>query len=180
MVHFVKFKSQLFSITEQKKGKVIYRVIVPSSELLKIIDDTTVSDCEELPMVSRPIEWEINFNGFITKFGGFLSNNATQYKAFFSPSYENTKAKLSKVNPLLTNFVSQISSVPYCINKTFYDFLMTLDDSPLSHSKPILHLSPHPNSKSLFKILNVLHGFNSSSLNSDSDSELKVDTKLEL
>jgi hypothetical protein len=159
MVHFIEIKCNLFSITERRFGPNLYRIIIPSDELNSILDDIIFLDSEEIPMLIKPIKWEINSEGLITKFGGYLYNNTEQIKSFFSVSYDNIKAKDIPLNSTVVNLVNKISSVPYCINTKVLDIIESQLYYPyISKDKksetPLVYFHKHKNSNLLSKFYN--------------------------
>lgn len=132
------------------------RVLITKEGFKELIDNITLMDSEEIPMIIKPYPWRINSNGNIVSYGGTILNNQLQYKPLRSKSYENTVVNSLLFTNDVIDSVNKIAGVKYSINTKVLEIISNniyyKDDNT-----PIVNLSEHSESN---KISSYIHDKN--------------------
>nr|AAD31445.1 RNA polymerase [Neurospora intermedia] len=116
--------SEFYSLEEQiiAKNKSI-RYILPKNKLNTLINNITLMDTIELPMIIPPLEWKIDDNEKIIEYGGTILNNKHRIRPLRTKSVENSDANDMTYNKELVDAVNFKSKIPYIINLKLLDFI---------------------------------------------------------
>jgi DNA-directed RNA polymerase len=134
--------SNLIELKEIKVSKNLSkRIILARDGLKNLLDNITLVDSEELPMLIKPLAWRINTEGVITEYGGSLLNNKYRFKSLRSKSFENIKGNNIKLSNLVIDAVNKIASVEYSINTELLDIVTS--NEYFKGKSPLVYLEPH-------------------------------------
>lgn len=90
LVSFFSSRSTFVELKEISVNKKLYkRVLLPKENLNALLENFSMVDTEELPMLVKPLKWEINSRGKIVEYGGTYFNRQYQFKSLISVSPQN-------------------------------------------------------------------------------------------
>lgn len=147
--------SDFYTLDDQiiAKNKSI-RYVIPRPKLHVLINNIVLIDTIDLPMIMPPIEWEIDDDGKIIKYGGTILNNKYRFRPLRTKSVENSDANEMKYNKDLVNAVNFKSKIPFTINLKLLDFI-TSDDFINRNKKGevIIYNDIHPDTQRLHDLI---------------------------
>ena len=143
----------IFTVSMIAKNKSI-RYVIPRPKLKQLIDNIVLMDTIDLPMVIPPIEWEVDDNGNIIKYGGTILNNKYRFRPLRTRSVMNSDANDMKYNKDLVNAVNFKSKIPFTINLKLLDFITSEDFiNRNKKDETIIYKDIHPDTNRLHELM---------------------------
>lgn len=142
ILYFIESRCDLYDITESKIEGLSHRRIMPSIELTELVDRIVLMESAELPMVIKPVKWEIKSNGSTVKYGGTLTNSTHRLRPLFTISHENIASQKIICNKHIIDTVNNLSEVPFTINKEVLEILTS--KVYIKDNTQLVKLSVHP------------------------------------
>lgn len=124
------------------------RVLVTKEGFSELINNITLMDSEEMPMIIKPLPWEMDSEGNIGSYGGTILNNQFQYKPLRSRSQENSVVNNSSFTQDVIDSVNKIAGVKYSINTKLLD-IITSNSYHKDDNSPLVYSSRHSESNKL-------------------------------
>ena len=130
ILSFINLHSDLFSISEEttEKGNS-FTVIYPGKYIEELLNTFSLSDISKLPMICKPINWELDPNSNeIINYGGYINNKDDKIN-YIHLSYKN-KGRIQIENTNIVNTINFIQSTPFVINlKVLYYILKSINNN---------------------------------------------------
>ena len=149
IAYFVSDRCNFIEIKEIEIKKEMYiRQIIPKEYFSILLEEFTIIDSEELPMIIPPLPWKIDSKGKIVDYGGNFLNNNLRYKYLLTDSHKNTLAGDLCFNKDIINMVNNMGKTKYIINKKLLDIILR-QEYFLKDGKKLINFRRHEDSNKL-------------------------------
>ena len=149
IVYFISDRCNFIEIKEIGIRKEMYiRQIIPKEYFNMLLEEFTIIDSEELPMIAPPLPWKINSKGKIVDYGGSFLNNNLRYKYLLTNTHKNTLSRDLALNKDIINMVNNMANTKYIINKKVLDIVLQ-QEYLLKGGKRLINFRRHEHSNKL-------------------------------
>jgi len=124
------------------------RVLITKEGFNDLINNITLMDSEEIPMIIKPYPWKVDSNGDIVSYGGTILNNQLQYKPLRSKSHENTAVNNAPFSNEVIDSANKIAGVKFSINTKVLEIISN-NIYYKNDNTPIVNFGKHPESNNL-------------------------------
>jgi DNA-directed RNA polymerase len=153
LIYFLEQRCDIFKIIEVRVEKKWNRAILPTKEFDTFVNNITLLECDEMPMIIKPVEWVLDSKGRTIEYGGTLTNKEYRVKGLISSSHKNWDSKKIFCSQLVVNTVNKLASVPYTINTELLDIISSR--KYYINSVPLIRLDLHKETHNLSNLINT-------------------------
>lgn len=107
--------------TSQNHTEVFIR---PTLSTIKYFEQVTELIGFNIPMICKPVDWELDINGSIKNYGGYIRKYTYSSDRYMTESWESSGSTKLKNHKLIERVINELSAVPLRINKKVLDFIL--------------------------------------------------------
>jgi len=123
-IHFFSSRSNFVELKEVYVKKESYRrYLIPKDNLNDLLENISITDSEQLPMLVKPLDWEIDNKGNIIKYGGTYFNRKYKFQNLISQAYKNPAAIETKFPEGFIKAINKLALNSYTLNKKVFEII---------------------------------------------------------